>query len=68
MTTRLDGADAAARFLLDPDTQDPQTVAALKSSFQAIAQHVDSAEWEVNRRQNFYYLNFLIIIVILNIF
>jgi hypothetical protein len=50
MTTRLDGADADAHFLLDPQTQDGQTVATIKSSFQAIAEHVDGDEWEVNRR------------------
>lgn len=50
MTTRLDGADADAHFLLDPETQDDQTVATIKSSFQAIAQHVGGDEWEVNRR------------------
>ena len=50
MTTRLDGADADAHFLLDPKTQDGQTVATIKSSFQAIAEHVDGDEWEVNRR------------------
>ena len=50
MTTRLDGANAAAYFLFDPDTQDSQTVAKMKSSFEAIAQLVDEDEWEVNQR------------------
>jgi hypothetical protein len=50
ITTRLDGANAAAYFLFDPDTQDSQTVAKIKSSFEAIAQLVDEDEWEVNQR------------------
>ncbi|WP_254822728.1 DUF7504 family protein [Haloglomus halophilum] len=50
MTTRFDGADASAYFLFDPETQDPQTVATIKSSFQAIAQFEGDGEWEVNQR------------------
>lgn len=50
MTTRLDGAEASAYFLFDPETQDEQTVASVKSSFQAIAELVGDDEWTVNRR------------------
>jgi hypothetical protein len=50
MTTRLDGAGAAAHFLFGPETQDPQTVATIKSSFQAIAELVSEDEWEVRQR------------------
>jgi hypothetical protein len=50
MTTRFDGAGAAAYFLFDPETQDPQTVATVKSSFQAIAKLVGDGEWKVSQR------------------
>lgn len=50
MTTRLDGANASAHFLFDPETQDPQTVAKIKSPFQATAELMTEDEWKLSQR------------------